>query len=158
MINTVRAICVARRLIELSSVNSSVAEAAAAAGIRRLTTASWAPATVYQVSTHGRQLLDDRGTSETYLTLVSCMLVIVSCAEVAQPIDLPFGLRIWVGQRKHEFNCIRQVAPICLHGRAHWRHLANTIEQSVCGGDAALCQITLTTRYLWPRPLTQSHR
>jgi len=27
---------------------------------------------------------------------------------------------------------------------AHWRHLTNTIERSVCGGDAALCQITLT--------------
>jgi len=25
----------------------------------------------------------------------------------------------------------------------HWRRVANTI--SVCGGDAALCQITLTT-------------
>jgi len=30
---------------------------------------------------------------------------------------------------------------------AHWRHLANTIPLSVCGGDAALCQITLTTCY-----------
>ena len=30
----------------------------------------------------------------------------------------------------------------CLHGRAHWRHLANTTETSVCGSDATLCQIT----------------
>jgi len=30
---------------------------------------------------------------------------------------------------------------------AHWRHLANTTEPSVCGGDAALCQITLTSYY-----------
>ena len=29
--------------------------------------------------------------------------------------------------------------------RAHWRHLANTAQLSMCGGDAALCQITLTT-------------
>ena len=29
----------------------------------------------------------------------------------------------------------------------HWRHLANTTEPSMCGGDAALCQITLTTCY-----------
>jgi len=29
----------------------------------------------------------------------------------------------------------------------HWRHLANTIEPSVCRCDAALCQITLTTCY-----------
>jgi len=31
---------------------------------------------------------------------------------------------------------------------AHWRNLANTIESSACGGDAALRQITLTTRFL----------
>ena len=30
------------------------------------------------------------------------------------------------------------------HG-AHWCHLANTTEPSMCGGDATLCQITLTT-------------
>jgi len=41
-------------------------------------------------------------------------------------------------------NHIRHVAPICPHGRTHWRHLANTTEPSVCGGDAVLCQITLT--------------
>jgi len=29
----------------------------------------------------------------------------------------------------------------------HWRHLANTTEPSMCGGDAVLCQITLTTCY-----------
>jgi len=28
---------------------------------------------------------------------------------------------------------------------ADWRHLKNTTEPSMCGGDAALCQITLTT-------------
>jgi len=26
------------------------------------------------------------------------------------------------------FNRIRQVAPMCPHGKAHWHHLANTIE------------------------------
>jgi len=31
---------------------------------------------------------------------------------------------------------------------AHWRHLKNTTEPSMCGGDAALCQITLTTCYI----------
>ena len=34
---------------------------------------------------------------------------------------------------------------MCCHGMAHWRHLSNTIEPSVCCGNAALCQITLTT-------------
>jgi len=32
-----------------------------------------------------------------------------------------------------------------LYAGAHWRHLANTIEPSMCDGDAVLCQITLTT-------------
>jgi len=31
-----------------------------------------------------------------------------------------------------------------LDGGTHWCHLANTIEQSVPGGDAALCQVTFT--------------
>ena len=39
------------------------------------------------------------------------------------------------------FNRIRQVAPMCPHRRAHCCYLANTIELSVCGCDAALCQI-----------------
>jgi len=30
---------------------------------------------------------------------------------------------------------------------AHWRQLANTTERSTGGADAALCQITMTTRY-----------
>jgi len=30
---------------------------------------------------------------------------------------------------------------------AHWHHMANTTEQSVCGSYAALRQITLTTSY-----------
>jgi len=34
---------------------------------------------------------------------------------------------------------------VCLS--AHWRHLANTTEPCMFGGDAALCQITLTTEY-----------
>ena len=31
-------------------------------------------------------------------------LLIVSCAETAEPIDLPFGLLTRVGRRKHKFN------------------------------------------------------
>jgi len=34
---------------------------------------------------------------------------------------------------------------------AHWHHLANTTEPSMCGGDSALCQITLTTCYIHHR-------
>jgi len=28
----------------------------------------------------------------------------MSCAKMTEPIDLPFGLRTWVGRRKHKFN------------------------------------------------------
>ena len=38
---------------------------------------------------------------------------------------------------------------------AQWRHLKNTTEPSMCGGDAALCQITLTT-YLWRLAVARS--
>jgi len=54
----------------------------------------------------------------------------MSCAKMAEPINLSFQLWTWVGRRKHKFNCICQVGPMCPHGRAHWRHLANTIESS----------------------------
>jgi len=60
---------------------------------------------------------------------------------MAEPIYLPYGLWTCVGQSKHKFNHIHQVVPMCPHGRAHWRHLANTIEPSVCGGDAVLRQL-----------------
>jgi len=66
----------------------------------------------------------------------------VSFPKMAEPIDLPFQLWTRVGLKEAQFNHIRQVAPMC---RAHWRHLANMIELSVCGSDVALCQITLTT-------------
>jgi len=72
----------------------------------------------------------------------------VCCAKMAELIDLPFGLWNQVGRRKHKFNRIRQVALMCPQERAHWCHLANTTEPSVCG-DTVLCQITLTTCYYW---------
>jgi len=72
----------------------------------------------------------------------------MSCAETAEPIDLPFGLWTQVGRRKDKFSHICQPGvPMCPHVRAHWRHLANTIEPSVCGGSPFLCQITFTTCY-----------
>jgi len=50
---------------------------------------------------------------------------------LAELIDLSFGLWTRVGRRKHKFDRIRQVAPVCPRGKAHWRHLANTIKPSV---------------------------
>jgi len=63
-----------------------------------------------------------------------CLTVtVVSRAETAEPIEPPFGLRTRVGPRT---QCIR-------YGGAHQRNLANTTEPSMCGGDAAYCQIPL---------------
>jgi len=80
---------------------------------------------------------------------------------MTEPIDVPFELwtRGWPkeaqvksylpgGTNVHSFNHIRQVAPMYPHRRAHWHYLMNTIQLSVCGGDAVLCQITLTTCFI----------
>jgi len=49
----------------------------------------------------------------------------VSCAEMAEPTEMPFGLcGLWAQ------------GSMC-YMRSHWRHLAITIEKSVCGGGAA---------------------
>jgi len=74
-----------------------------------------------------------------------CKVSAMSCAKMAEPIDLLFGLWTRVGRRKHKFNHICQVAPMCPDGRARWRHLANTTEPSICGCNAVLYQIILTT-------------
>jgi len=58
----------------------------------------------------------------------------VSCAKTAEPIEMLFGIWTRLGPRKH-----------VLGEGAHWRNLTNTTEPSVCGGDAACYQITLTT-------------
>ena len=36
-----------------------------------------------------------------------------------------------------------------LGGGEHWCNLANTTELSMCGGDAARCQMTLATCFSW---------
>jgi len=70
---------------------------------------------------------------------------------VAALIDVPFGLWTRVGRKKHKFSRIRQVAPMCPYGRTYWRHLANIIKPSICGGDAALCQLSdYFDHLLWP--------
>jgi len=58
----------------------------------------------------------------------------VCCRKTVEPIKMLFGMWTWVGPRKH-----------VLDGGTHWRHLANTIEPSLCSGDAALCQICKIT-------------
>jgi len=56
----------------------------------------------------------------------------MSCARTAEAIYLPFGLWTQVHWMQHQmqFNRICQVAPMCPHGKACWRHVANMIEPS----------------------------
>jgi len=44
----------------------------------------------------------------------------MSCAKQAELIDLSFGLWTWIGQRKHKFCRVRQMAPVCRITRANW--------------------------------------
>ena len=70
--------------------------------------------------------------------------------------DTLFDYRGWVFGVKLSDEDIDRVSKGRRHGNrflafyirgAHWCHLANTTEPSVCSGGAALCQITLTTCY-----------
>jgi len=84
----------------------------------------------------------------------------VICAKTAEPIEMPFGLwalkdGVWVvGQQNADIVNTLQLRDVAMATififlyMAIWHvhcRLANTTEPSVCGGDAALCQITLTT-------------
>ena len=60
----------------------------------------------------------------------------VSCAKLAELIEMSFGLWTLVGPRKY-----------VLRAGAEWRHLLNSIAPSMCGSDAAFCQVTLTACY-----------
>jgi len=53
-------------------------------------------------------------------------VMIVSSAETALPIEMLVGVWTWVGPRKH-----------VLDEGAHWCHLANTTEPSICCGGVA---------------------
>jgi len=57
----------------------------------------------------------------------------VSGAKTAELIKMPFRIGTLVGQRKR------------ISWGSHWLHLLNTIKSSTFGGNAAICQITLTT-------------
>ena len=59
-----------------------------------------------------------------------------------------------VGQQNADIADILQLRDVAmatifgfLYMGAHWCHLANTIELSVCGSDGVLCQFTLSTCY-----------
>jgi len=94
----------------------------------------------------------------------------VSPAKAAEPIVVSFRISTRVGPRNyvldgggpdsHVQGAILRVKGAGIiggigHARVdrilkatqHWHHLSNTIESSVCSGDAALWQITLSTGY-----------
>jgi len=76
------------------------------------------------------------------LSSVVCLSVCLSAitvgpAKTAEPIEMPFGM--WKLQT-------------CIRWGVHWRHLANTIEPSMLGGDMRpFCRITWS---LWLHVLT----
>jgi len=61
----------------------------------------------------------------------------VNCAKTAEPFEMPFGLWTRMGLTKEG----------CIMWGAYWRHLANTVEPSICCGDAC----GLFVKLLWPR-------
>jgi len=54
--------------------------------------------------------------------------ILVRAAKMAEPIEVQLGRHTRVFGRE-----------------SHWRHLTSVTERSVHGGDATLCQVTLTT-------------
>jgi len=108
---------------------------------------NWSVAAAAAAIRQHRSTMDVDAAYCYQLSSVVCLSVtLVSPAKTAELIiQMPFGLRTRVIRRKHRFDHICQVAPLRPHGKAHWRHLGNTVELSICGGDAVSFQITLTT-------------
>jgi len=84
-------------------------------------------------SPHGKEQFWGRRAAHCKVQGCSAM----SCTKTSEAIEMPFGIRTRVGPRS-----------IITWG-AHWRHLAYATEPSMCDGNAACCQVTLTTCYLW---------
>jgi len=61
--------------------------------------------------------------------------MIMSPAKTAELIEMLLGVWTEVGPRSTS------------DGGEHWRHLANTTEESVCDGDVAFCRVTLTISF-----------
>jgi len=70
---------------------------------------------------------------------VGLSVTIMSPAKTPEPIEMQFGLWTRVGSGKYALGA----------RGAHWHHLINTTEPSVCGGDAAFRQITFSTCFIF---------
>jgi len=68
----------------------------------------------------------------------------VRCTKMAESIYLSFRLCTWVGQSKHKFNHLHQVASVSVLSwkpvRAHWHLPANTTAPSVSGDNDDMFQ------------------
>jgi len=72
----------------------------------------------------------------TFVSLSVCLFVtVVSPAKTAERIKIPFGMWTRVGPRN--YNALDGVYILC--------NLVNATEPSLYGGDAAFCEMTLTT-------------
>ena len=71
-------------------------------------------------------------------SLVCLSVTVESHAKTAELIRMPFGMWTRVGPRKHVSD-----------GGEYWRHLANTIEPSVCGGDYVTSCYGGCRQYQW---------
>jgi len=87
---------------------------------------------ILSVPSATRGMPSGRTTDMLWAYRHSAYNVLICSATVTDRTVQSFGLWTLLGRRKHGFNRIRQVAPMCPHRRAHWRHLANTIEPFVC--------------------------
>jgi len=130
-------------------------------------------------------VVTDRVAWSVYV-LVSLSVTVVSSAKTAEPIEMPFRWRTWLGPRNHALDPPQE--RVILRGKEHrntlWRAVQKRLNWSrcrlgcwlewtqenvlgwvalhtgatcwiplnhpcaPCGGDAAFCQITLTTCYL----------
>ena len=100
---------------------------------------------VKALKTHSTVLL-------TYLVIASAAQAMYTCCSVCPSVCLSV---CWAhgGTVQKRLDGSRCRSPAegsrvpeepCTGRRAHWRHLANTTERLVRGGDAALCPVTLT--------------
>ena len=71
---------------------------------------------------------------KSVVCLLICLSFMIMSRQQCEPFEMPLTMWTQVGQRNH-----------VLDGDAHRCNLVNNTELSMCGGHAALCQITLST-------------
>jgi len=106
---------------------------------------------------HAVRVIDSRGPKEPYIRgfspcdgatsrgngrpIIKYRTLRLELCKTAEQIDMPFAIWTRVGPRKH-----------VLDWGAHWCHLKNTIEPSMCGSDAAFLSNYFDHLLLLPLP------